>query len=65
MTRPRDARRAARAANRNRPLLVWRSEWEPTARQLAAAEALRDEYDLLCRGVPSDAEIYRVMVAAR
>jgi len=33
--------------------------------QMNAAEALREEHDLLHLGIPSDAELWRVMDAAR
>lgn len=43
----------------------WRDPYAVTSEQLAAAEALREERDLLCLGAPSDGELWAVMSKAR
>ncbi len=65
MIRPRDIRRARRDDRAPLFIVEQRLPSGPTARQLEAAEALRHELDLLSRGAPSDAELWRVMDAVR
>lgn len=74
MMRPREIRRMRREARPvieaiKHPLIVVTGgrepEPEPSAAQLAAAERLREEHDLLHLGIPSDAALWRAMARAK